>query len=62
MPTFSRKDADRLAKIEEWSKNHDKQHDTKQTTTQVFITGTFVLIAAILASGITGYITYLITK
>jgi len=62
MPGISRKDADLLATLEEWRRNHDKLHDNKRNWTQVLVTGGFALLAAAVASGLTGYITYLITK
>ena len=62
VPGITRKDGERLATIEEWCRNHDKQHDNKQNWTQVLVTGAFALVAAVIASGLTSYITYLITK
>jgi len=62
VPGITKKEAERLATVEEWTRNHDKLHGNKQTMTQILITGAFVLFAAVITAGLTGYITYIITK
>ena len=56
MPGITKKDAERLATLEEWRRNHDQQHSRGFSMTQVVVAGIFVLVAALSSVGLASLI------